>query len=107
MVTMTIIAGRDVGGDIGLPKGHRLAMVGFAIMGQFVLVAPAAALITRHLEVPVARSLDFMRAMAIRAHRSPLVPLQEQLAVHTLKVSLLHPMMALAAGFCHVQRVDR
>ncbi len=58
VVAVAVIAGGDIGGDVGLAQGHGFAVVGVAVMGQAVLVAPAAALVAGHLEVAVLGRLD-------------------------------------------------
>src|SRR6266700_4022055 len=106
-MSMAVVAGGDIRGDGRFAKGHRLAMIGIAIMFQSVLMAFAAAGITGHFEVSVARGFDFVSGMAVRAHRPAFVAFSQQLTMNALVVSLFDADMALAASFCHSLFVDR
>jgi hypothetical protein len=54
----------------------------------------------------IMRRLDLVGAVTIRANRSPLVTLKEQLTMNAPVVHLLDLDMALAAGLGHVGMVD-
>src|ERR1035438_7309650 len=105
-MAVAVVAGGDIGGDVRLAERHGFAVVGIAIMFQPVLVAFAAGLVAGHLKVAVLGSLDFVRAVAIRADWSTLVALGEELAVNTLVVDLFDADVGLAAGLGHVDVVD-
>jgi len=106
MVSMAVIASRDLGGDVRLAQGHGLAVVGLAIMLKAVLVASAANLIAGHLKVAVLGRLNLVRRMAVGANRPAHVALGQELAVDALVVGLLDADMAFAAGLGHVGAVD-
>ena len=107
MMAVAVVASGDIGGDVRLAERHGFAVVGIAIMFQPVLVAFAADLVAGHLKVAVLRSLDFVRAVAIRADRSTLVALGEELAVDALQVCLFDANVAFAAGLGDIDMVDR
>ena len=52
VMAVAVVAGGDIGGDVGLAEGHGLAVVGVAVVGQAVLVAFAAALSLAILKWP-------------------------------------------------------
>src|ERR1043165_5680839 len=106
-MAMAVVASGDVGGDIGLAQGHRLAVVGVAIMFELVFVAFAAAFVAGHFEMAVLGGLDFVGGVAIGANRPALIALGEQLSVHALIVNLLDLDMTFAAGLGHVGVIDR
>src|ERR1019366_4585572 len=106
-MAVAVVASGDIGGDVRLAESHGFAVGGIAIMFQPVLVAFAAGLVAGHLEVAVLGSLDFVRAVAIRADRPTLVTLGKELAVDALEVGLLDADMALAAGLGDIRVVDR
>ena len=98
VVAVAIVAGGDVRGDIGLAERHRLAVIGFVVVCQPVLVAFAARLVALGLEMRGRGLLDVVRAVAIGAHRAPRVALEQQLAVNAGVVGLFDAEVALAAG---------
>ena len=106
VVAVAVVAGGDFGGDVGLAQRHGLAVVGFAVMLQPVLVALAAALVAGHLEVAVLRGLDLVGGVAVGADRAALVAFGQQLAVDALVVGLLDADVAFAAGLGDVGMVD-
>src|ERR1017187_8188734 len=93
-MAMAVVAGGDIGGDVGFAQGHGFAVVGVAIMLQPIRVAFAAGAIAGHLEVAVLGRLDLVGAMAIGADRSALVALGQELAMDTLEVGLFDADMA-------------
>ena len=106
MMTVAVVARRDLGRDGGLAKRHGLAVVGIAIMFEAIFVALAAALVTGHFEMPVLRRLDAVGGVAIGADRSAFVALREQLAVNAFRVGLFDPDVTLAAGLGDVGVVN-
>ena len=106
VVSVAVITGGDGCCDSGLAQRHRFAVIGVTIMFQSVLMTFAASLVAHHLEVTVLWRLDSMCRMAIRAHRSLLSPLGEQLAVHTLFVNGFDPDMTFSASLGHVGMVN-
>ncbi len=107
MMTVAVVTRGHFGSDGGLAERHRLAVIRVAIVFEPVFVALATAGVTRHLEVPVLRCLNFMGGVAIRANGPPLIALDEQLAVDALFVNLFDTHMALATGSGDVGVVDR
>ena len=77
VVAVAVVAGGHIGGDVGLTESHRLAVVGFAIVGKAVLMALAATLITKSLEMRGGRLFDVVRAVAVGANRPLLIALQQ------------------------------
>src|SRR6516162_3597690 len=106
MVTVTIVTGGHHGGHVRFAQGHRLAVVGFPIMLQPVLMALAAAFVADGFEIVALRIYDSMRGMAIRADRPARVPFGQQLAVYALIVGRLDAEMTLAAGPGDIGVVD-
>src|SRR5579859_2378253 len=104
-MSVTIVAGRDVRGDIGAPERHGLAMVSLAIVGETVLVALAADLVAGRLEWLPGGLLDLVGAVAVGAHRAAWVALGEKLAVHALVVDVFDAEVALPAGLGDVRVV--
>ena len=103
---VAVVARGDFWGVICLAEHHCLAVVGVAISCQPVSMALAAAFIADGLEI-IARGVgDFMRAVAVNAHRAARVALREQLAVNTFIVSLLDANVTFAAGFGDVGVID-
>src|SRR5690349_9462162 len=51
VMPMAIVTGSDVRGDARFAQCHGFAVIGFAVMFEPVLMAFAAALVTRHFEV--------------------------------------------------------
>ena len=107
VMAVAVVTGGHIGGDVRPAQGHRLAVIGVAIMRQAVLVALAAALVAGHLEVAVLGGLHLVRGVAVGADRAALVALGHNLSVDALAVSLLDPDVALAARLGDVRRVDR
>ena len=75
METVAVVARGDFGRGIGFAECHGLAVVGFAVMREAVGVALAAALVADGLEIVARRIDDFMRAVAVNAHRPRASPL--------------------------------
>jgi len=103
---VAIIAGGDFRRRIGPAESHGLAMVGFAIMVEAVLMALAATLVADRLEIIASGVDDFVRAMAIDTDGSALIALRQELAVDAFVIGFLNAHMAFAAGFCDIRVVD-
>src|SRR5688500_13657813 len=84
VMTVTVVTGGDIGGDVGFAERHGFAVIGVAIMFEAVLVAFAAALVAHHFEVAVLRGLDFVGVVAVGANRAAFVTDRKQLAMHAL-----------------------
>ena len=106
-MAVAVVAGGHIGGDVRLAQGHRLAVVGIAVMLEAVLVALAAALVAGYLEMAVAGRLDLVGGVAIGADRAARVAFEQQLAVDALVIGFLDADVALAAGLGDVGLVDR
>src|ERR1051325_12039010 len=106
-MTVAVVAGGDIGGDVGVAQAHLFAVIGVAVMFEPVLVAFAAAFVAGHFEMAVLGGLDLVGGVAISADRSALIALGEQLSVHALIVNLLDLDMTFAAGLGHVGVIDR
>ena len=103
---VTIKARGDCGGDHGLAQGHRLAVVSVAIVFEPIFVAFAAALVAHHFEMTILGRLDAVGRVAIRADRTALVALGEELAVDALLVNLFDADMTFAARLRNVSVID-
>ena len=107
VMAVAVVTGGDRRRDVRFAQRHRLAVVGFLVMGEPVLMTTAAAFIAHQLlEVPALRRLDLVRRMAITANRPARIALGEQLAVDALLVNLLDADVAFAAGLGDVGVVD-
>ncbi len=105
-MAVAIVTGGHIRGHIGPAQSHGFAVIGVAIVGQPVLVAFAAALVTHHFEVAVPGGFDLVGGVAIRANGASFVAFGEELAVDALIVGLLNLDMAFAAGSGEVGFVD-
>ena len=107
VVAVAVVAGGDFRGDVWPAQRHSFAVVGFAVMGQAVLVALAATLVADGFEVVVLGVLDLMGGVAVGADRAARVAFGHKLAVDALLVGLLDAEVAFAAGLGDVRAVDR
>src|ERR1035437_5010860 len=106
-MAVAVVAGSNLGGNVGLAEGHGFPVIGIAIMLQPILVAFPAALVAGHLEMAVLGGLDFVGGVAIGADGSTLVALGKELAGDVLVVGLFNADLAFAAGLGNIGVVDR
>src|SRR5215469_2410520 len=105
-MSMAIVAGGDFGSHVRLAQCHGFSVVRIPVMSEAILVTSATALVAGHFKVAVLARFNLVRRMAVGAHRSAFVPPGQELPVNALVIGLLDLDVALAAGLCHVRRVD-
>src|ERR1035437_5127035 len=106
-MAVAVVAGSNLGGNVGLAEGHGFPVIGIAIMLQPILVAFPAALVAGHLEMAVLGGLDFVGGVAIGADGSTLVALGEELPMDAFVIGLFNANVAFAAGLSDIGMVDR
>lgn len=106
MVSVAVVASRDVGSDIGTSERHGFAVKGVMITLQTILVATAAPLVTLGFEVILSGILDRVRAMTIGADRRAGISARQQSTMNALIVRFFHAHMAFATRLANIRMID-